>query len=207
MRIAVIGASGRSGRAAVTHALQAGHEVVAVVRTPAKAPEGPAVAQADARDSAALTAAISGADAVISCIGHVDGEHDATLLHDAADALLSAMAAADVRRLVAVSAAAAYVAGDDPLSRFVAKPLLERMLKGNNIDTRKMEDVIRASPTDWTLLRPSRLVPGDSDSDYRARIDQAVWWHYNTRFDTVGRAAVKALATPGWIDHAIFITG
>jgi putative NADH-flavin reductase len=206
MRVAVIGASGRTGRATAAHATAAGHQVVSVVRTPTTAPTGTAVAQAEARDVAALTAAISDADAVVSCIGHVAGEEDPTLLRDGATALIAAQDAAGVKRLVAVSAAAAYVAGDDPLSRFVAKPLLERMLKANNVDTRAMEEVVRTSSTAWTLLRPSRLVPGDGRPNYRRRIDQAVWWHYNTRFDTVGRAAVDALTNADWIGHALFIT-
>ena len=206
MRIAVLGASGRSGRATVQHALVAGHDVVSVVRNPAKAPEGTAVAQADGRDVAALTRALHGVDAVVSCIGHVSGQEDPSLLRDSAAALVSAASSAGVGRLVAVSAAAAYVAGDDPLSRFIAKPLLERMLKANNIDTRAMEDVIRSSGAEWTLLRPSRLVPGDGSANYRRRIDQAVWWHYNTRFDTVGRASVDALSHADWIGHAVFIT-
>jgi putative NADH-flavin reductase len=207
MRIAVIGASGRTGRATVTHALRAGHEVVSVVRNPARAPEGTVVATADARDATALTAAVSGADAVVTCLGQAAGEQDATLLREGAEALLAAMAAGGPSRLVAVSAAAAYVAGDDPVSRFVAKPLLERMLKANNVDTRAMEAVIRAGSTDWTLLRPARLIQGTSTADYRARIDKAVWWHYSTRFDTVGRAAVDSLTTPNWIRHAVFVTG
>jgi hypothetical protein len=33
-----------------------------------------------------------------------------------------------------------------------------------------------------------------------------VWWHYNTTFDTVGRAAVDAISKPGWAGHAVFIT-
>jgi putative NADH-flavin reductase len=206
MRVAVIGASGRTGQATVAHAMAVGHQVVSVVRTPSKAPTGTAVAQAEARDVAALTAAISDADAVVSCIGHIAGEENPTLLRDGAVALVEAQKAAGVKRLVAVSAAAAFVAGDDPLSRFVAKPVLERMLKANNIDTRAMEEVVRASPTDWTLLRPSRLGPGDGTSNYRRRIDRAVWWHYNTRFDTVGRAAVDALTNADWIGHALFIT-
>jgi putative NADH-flavin reductase len=206
MRVAVIGASGRTGQATVAHATATGHQVIAVVRTPAKAPPATTVAQADARDVAALTAAIRDADAVVSCIGRVEGEPDPTLLRDAAIALIAAQDAAGVRRLVAVSAAAAFVAGDDPLSRFVAKPLLERMLKANNVDTRAMEKVVRASSTSWTLLRPSRLVAGEGRPNYRRRIDQAVRWHYNTRFDTVGRAAVDALAQADWIGHALFIT-
>jgi uncharacterized protein YbjT (DUF2867 family) len=116
------------------------------------------------------------------------------------------MSAAKVRRLVAISAAGAYIQGDDPLSRFIAKPILARLFGAGFADTRAMERVIRASDTDWTLLRPSRLIPGENTGAYRAGIDRAVWWHYNTRFDTVGRTAVDALTTPAWVGHAIFTT-
>lgn len=206
MRVAVIGASGRTGRATVAHALAAGHDVVSFVRTPSSAPQGTTVVQVDVRDEAALAATLTGVDAVVSCIGHVASDRDSAVLHDGAVALTSAMASAGASRLVAVSAAAAYVAGDDPLSRFIAKPILERILKTNNEDTRAMETVIRASDTSWTLLRPSRLIPGDGAPGYRRRLDQSVWWRYNTRFDTVGRAAVDAIANPEWIGHAVFIT-
>ena len=206
MKIAVIGASGRCGRRTVTHALAAGHEVISVVRTPTSAPEGTQVAQADARDTDALTRAITGTDAVVSTLGHVEGDNDLTLLQDGATALVTAMRSAAVDRLVSISAAAAYVAGDDPLSRLVAKPILERVLKDNNVDTRAMEEVITASDLTWTTLRPGRLIDGDSRAHYRSRVDRSVWWHYSTRFDTVGRAAVDALERPEWERHTVFIT-
>jgi hypothetical protein len=34
-----------------------------------------------------------------------------------------------------------------------------------------------------------------------------VWWHYNTRFDTVGRAAVDALSRPECVRQAVYIRG
>jgi putative NADH-flavin reductase len=206
MRVAVIGASGRTGRAAVTHALAAGLDVVSVVRNLSSAPQGTTVAQADARDQEALAAGVKGADAVVSCLGHVASDQDPTVLRDGAAALVAAMVSVGVSRLVAVSAAGAYVAGDDPLSRFVAKPILDRVLRANNEDTRAMETVIRASDASWTLLRPSRLIAGTGRPGYRARIDASVWWHYNTKFDTVGRAAVDAISKPDWAGHAVFIT-
>jgi putative NADH-flavin reductase len=207
MRVAVIGASGRTGRTTVAHALAEGHEVVAVVRDATRAPEGATVRIADARDRAALTAALDGCDAVVSCLGHVPGADDPTILSEGASALLDAMSAAKVSRLVAISAAGAYVEGDDPLSRYLAKPIVARLFGAAFEDTRAMETLIRASGTEWTLLRPSRLIPGETTKPYRAGIDRAVWWHYNTRFDTVGRAAVDALTTNAWVDHAVFITG
>jgi putative NADH-flavin reductase len=209
MRIAVLGASGRSGAATVARAIAAGHEVVSVVRTAATAPAGTTVRVADARDVAGLAAAIRGADAVISCLGHPrakTAQPDRSVLNDGAVALLSAMTTAQVSRLVAISAAGAYVQGDDPLSRFIAKPIIARAFGGSFVDTRAMEDVIRASALQWTILRPSRLIPGTSRANYRFGVDTAVWWHYNTSFDTVGRAAIDALANPAWIDHALFIT-
>ena len=206
MRVAVIGASGRSGRATVIRALGAGHEVVAVVRTAASAPAGATVTVADARDVAALTAAVTGADAVITTLGHVKDSGDTTILHDGVVALMAAMSATGIGRLVAVSAAGAYVQGDDPLSRYIAKPLVARLFGGAFADTRLMEGAIRASDLDWRILRPSRLVAGTSGTTYRAGVDTAVKWHYNTRFDTVGRAAVDALTAPAWSRHAVFIT-
>jgi putative NADH-flavin reductase len=206
MRVAVIGASGRTGKTTVARALAAGHDVVAVVRTASSAPDGAVVKIADARDVDALTNALTGCDAVVTCLGHVAGADDPTILAEGAAALLEAMAAANVTRVVAISAAGAYLQGDDPLSRFVAKPIVARFFGAAFADTRAMEDLLGASNAEWTALRPSRLVPGESTKPYRAGIDRAIWWHYNTRFDTVGRAAVDALTTPAWIRHAVFIT-
>jgi putative NADH-flavin reductase len=106
MRAAVIGASGRTGRATVRYALAAGLDVVSVVRSPSSAPEGTTAAQADARDREALAAGVKG-DAVVSCLGHVASDQDPTVLQDGATALAAAMASAGVPRLVAVSAAGA----------------------------------------------------------------------------------------------------
>ena len=72
MKIALIGASGRTGRIVVTDALARGHQVVAVTRADgASEPDDDKLinARADARDVDALKRALVGADAVVSALG------------------------------------------------------------------------------------------------------------------------------------------
>jgi uncharacterized protein YbjT (DUF2867 family) len=78
MRIAVLGATGQTGRQLVAQALARGHEVVAVCREPARLalPVTPSLtlARADARRGGELRAALAGVDAVVSALGNVRGQ-------------------------------------------------------------------------------------------------------------------------------------
>lgn len=64
MRITVFGATGRIGAAAVEQALEAGHKVVAVVRT---------TAQYEVKHPALEVVKVSGLTAAAELIGAVDG--------------------------------------------------------------------------------------------------------------------------------------
>ena len=205
MRIAVLGASGRTGSVVVTRALEQHHEVVAVVRSPSRAPQNTTPVIADALDATALAEGFAGVNAIISCVGHVKGQGDGTLLASSATAVLGAMAASGVRRLIVVSASGAFVGGDDPLTRFIAKPLLNRILRENMDDTRAMETVLRSSDVDWTALRPSQLVDKPGKANYRSRIELSLPWGFQTSYNTVARAALDALTRPDWARHAVSI--
>ena len=72
MKIAVIGANGRTGRIVVKDALARGHQVVAVTRADGVTEQDDDKlinARADVRDADALKRALVGADAVISALG------------------------------------------------------------------------------------------------------------------------------------------
>ena len=105
MKVLVLGASGRVGRAVVTEALAAGHAVIAVARTPAKLSLPPnaalTVVQGDAYDAVSFDAAVATArpDAVISTLGHVKGSPP-DLLRVALRNATDACAKHGVRRLV-----------------------------------------------------------------------------------------------------------
>jgi NADPH:quinone reductase-like Zn-dependent oxidoreductase len=71
MRVLIIGATGRIGRFATLRALDAGHDVRALVRDTedADVPEVVAVRAGDLRDPAAVMNALTDVDAVISAVG------------------------------------------------------------------------------------------------------------------------------------------
>lgn len=205
MKIAVVGASGRTGRELVRTATAAGHDVVAVVRDPSRLAEPPGeVRVADAADVAALTAAFQGVDAVASCLGPVPGE-SAHVLRDGITAVLAAMDRAGVHRLVAISASGWLVDGDDPLSRYVAKPILKRVLAEANADLEAMEQVIRASHVDWTIMRPPRLQDRPGKGRYKARRDGNVRWAWTIARPDLALAVLDALTDHTAVGRAISV--
>ena len=205
MKIAVVGASGRTGRELVRAAAAAGHEVVAVVRDPSRLPDPPGeVRVADVSDVGALTAAFQGVDAVASCLGPVAGE-SAHVLRDGITAVLAAMDGAGVRRLVAISASGWVVDGDDPLSRYVAKPILRLALAETNADLEAMERVIRASHVDWTIMRPPRLQDRPGTGRYKARRDGNVRWGWTIARPDLAQAMLDALLDDTAVGQAISV--
>jgi putative NADH-flavin reductase len=181
MKLTVFAATGRIGRQAVAQALAAGHDVTAVVRNPG-AMSGPVrVVRADlaAADPTALEAAVAGADAVLSGLGP-RSRADAGIAATGTRAIVAAMAATGVRRIVVVSAAPvstvaspgrpdrpAHDPGEGLVMRRVLTPLLRSAIRGVYDDLAGMEDVLRASGLDWTVVRPPRLTNGPLTGTYR----------------------------------------
>ncbi len=207
MRLTVFGATGGTGSAVVRQALAAGHDVVAVVRDPARltvpAGTGLGVVTADVMEPAQIEPAVKGSDAVVSALGPRKGG-PVTVLADSARSILTAMDDAGVRRLVAVSASGAFTEPTDTfVTRVVVKPLLQRLLRDAMADTRRMEGEIRASDTDWTLMRPPQLTNRPGRGRYRREIGQNVGRSI-ARAD-VADAILAALADPATIGHTVGI--
>jgi len=71
MKIAVVGATGATGRRVVTQALAQGHFVTAIARHPEQLSSADrlSLVQGDVLSTGGLTGTLDGAEAVISCIG------------------------------------------------------------------------------------------------------------------------------------------
>src|SRR5262245_52503142 len=105
IRLLVLGATGRTGLALLRQAGQRGYGVTAFVRSPEKLPElGPQVTvrKGDPRNAGDLQAALPGHDVIVSALGP-PGPGKSTILSDAAPAIVNAMRAAGVRRILVVS--------------------------------------------------------------------------------------------------------
>ncbi|MEU7025312.1 SDR family oxidoreductase [Streptomyces sp. NPDC046275] len=172
MKLTVFGATGGIGQEIVRQALDAGHEVTAVVRDPARFPvTGPRldVVRSDLSDPAALRPAVAGRDAVLSGLGARNRADAATgVATRLTRAVLRAMESTATRRLVVVSAAPV---GPVPEGQGVADKamlaIVNSVLKDVYTDLRAMEGELAASATDWTSVRPPKLTDKPVTGRYR----------------------------------------
>lgn len=171
MKIAVFGASGRTGRYVVEQALAAGNEVVAFVRTPAKLGiehERLSTVQGDVTDAAAVEKAVAGADAVISVLGPSDNSPYLKVSKGTRN-ILEAMKKHGVSRFVASTGAGIPDPNDSPK---VNNKLIDWLIKttSRNVydDMRQTVQIIRQSDQKWTIVRVPRLTDSPKTGQVRA---------------------------------------
>ena len=109
MRLFLVGATGKTGLALIDQALARGHRVTAFVRSPLKlvAREGLAIVKGDPLDAGDLGGALPGHDAVLSALGP-PGPFATTIAADGARAMVAAMRATSLRRLLVVGVAVLF---------------------------------------------------------------------------------------------------
>lgn len=159
MKIAVIAANGRSGKAFVQQALAAGHIVRAgVFGADMLAPHAHlTTVVCDATNPDNLTELLRGQDAVVSFIGHVK-DSPPRVQTEAMQALVPVMRTLGVTRVVSLTGTGVRFPGDDIT-------LLDRVLNlaVRIVDRPRVQDglehvrVLQESDTDWTVIRVLKL--------------------------------------------------
>jgi putative NADH-flavin reductase len=178
MKLTVFGASGRIGGELVRQGAAAGHDMTAVVRRGSAVtglPEHARLVEVDGIDDPdVLVPAIAGRDAVLSGLGP-RARRDAGVTAPMIRCLLGAMDRSDVRRILVVSAApvAAPHPDDSFVTRRVMWPLISRILRPVYVDLREVEhDLALSGTTEWTAVRPPRLVNREVTGRYRTAIGE-----------------------------------
>lgn len=168
MKVLLLGATGRTGRAVLQTALDAGHELVALVRDPARLSmqqhAGLSVIEGTPAIAADVSRALSGCDAVISTLNNNRASDapwskpvsPAGFMTGAMRNCVAAMTDQGVSRIVLLSAAGV---GDS----FSHVPWLFRwLIRHTNLrhtysDHETQEQVLTGSGLEWTIARPVGL--------------------------------------------------
>lgn len=165
MRLTILGGSGGCGRQLVRQALERGHEVTTLVRPSSKleAADGVEVLRGSLDDAAFLREGIRGRDAVLSGLGlRMPGiapwakAEDPDFLDRSTPALIEAMKAEGVERLVVVSAAGAgdsYPHVPGVFKAFIKLSALRKVYPA----LERMENRMLASGLDVCICRPTGL--------------------------------------------------
>jgi uncharacterized protein YbjT (DUF2867 family) len=208
MKLTVFGATGGIGRQVVSQAVHSGHDVTAVVRDPVRLgvthPALEVITVPGLTDPDLLLPALHGSDAVISGVGP-RGRRDGPVASTATRGILSAMARGDVRRFVLVSAVpvGAVPAGESFVNRRILLPVVRTVLKDLYADLAIMERAVAGSGTDWTVVRPPRLVNRPLSGRYRTAVGGNVARGYAISRADVAHAMLAALGDPATVGQFV----
>ncbi len=163
MKVLVVGAAGKTGRAVVERAVAEGHEVTAFVHSTASFDPGVQVRAGDASDMTAIAAALEGQDAVIDTVGGKTPYRRTTLEADVAAGIVVAMQRLGVRRLVVTSSVGVgdSTAHTPPTVRLV----VATYLRGSTADKTAMESIVHDSGLDFVITRPAVLTDEPATGD------------------------------------------
>ena len=168
MRIAVLGATGRTGVLVLEGALQRGHQVRVLVRDRAKAQrllpvddEHLAVHQGDATDAGAIDELLAEVEGVVDVTGPVKGGPK-DLRRQVTRALLPSMQRQGVRRLLLLTGAGVRVEGDRPKAADRAIRGVMRLAQPAILDDGQAAvAAVTGSELAWTVVRVPRLTDGE----------------------------------------------
>ena len=187
LKILVVGAGGKTGRAVVQQAVAAGHEVTAFVHSAADYDvKNVRVIEGDATKSDDMDKAVAGQDAVVDTIGGKTPYKTTTLEASAAKTIIASMQRQSVKRLIVTSMLGE---GDSTENApFYERLLVKTFLRGADKDKANMEAAVETSDLDWVIVRPAILTDDEAtgvirifeaDSDEKAhkisRADVAAW--------------------------------
>ncbi len=204
MKVLVIGAAGKTGRAVTEKALAAGHQVTAFVR---KADQyetsNVRVVEGDATDRIAMDEAVLGQDAVVDTIGGKTPWTSTMIEEHAATTIIASMRRHNVRRLVVVS----MIGEGDSAANI---PIYERfliptLLRGIQKDKAAMESAVEVSGLDWIIVRPPFL--SDDSATGKVRVFNAETGekaHWLTRAD-LAYFMIAQISSDEYVNQAVTV--
>jgi putative NADH-flavin reductase len=171
MRIAIFGATGKTGILTVYQALDKGHVVTAFARDPSRVTithKNITIIQGDILDYEKVKLAVEGQDAVISTLGY-DKNRKNTILSEGTGNIIRAMNEFRVKRFICMSAAGIFKNDAGFLFGRIIIPLFLNQVYEDKI--RQME-IIKQSDLEWVIIRPTSLTDAPKTGSYKITADK-----------------------------------
>ncbi|HEX4007910.1 MAG TPA: SDR family oxidoreductase [Acidobacteriaceae bacterium] len=209
MRIVVFGASGGTGRELLRQGAALGHEITAFVRNPGSVTGGERlrVVVGDARDGQAVALAVDAQDAVMSALGS-RSLADATLLPESMTHILSAMREHSVRRMIVLGASGVWPGAEKRLSlaaRMFLRVIQSTVLKKPFASQRRMQELVRMSDTEWTVVQPPRLLNQPGKGTWRVDAEALPAGGTTIARADVATFMLEQLSSDEWVGRSPFV--
>ena len=206
MRIAVVGATGATGRRVIKHALAQGHFVTAVARHPERLSSADqlSLVRGDVLSPEGLTGAFEGVEAVISCIGPEKNLSPGTLMSVGVANILTECKRANVRRFIMQSGIGLSDGQElSHLSRFVVR-ISGRIFAAAVADKAIAERMMQKTGMEWVIVRPVALLDKAAKGRYTAgplaRVAVLIPLSFDDCADCLLRAATDE---PNWVGKIV----
>lgn len=185
MKVVVFGASGKVGSRVVELLLKEGHEVFAVVHNHDIFQGTPHlhVRKLDVHDAEKVAEVLEGADSVVSALSNW-GSKQGDVLASAMRAIVLAMDAQHVKRIVSLTGNAAFTPEDKPtFAQKAGRAMLQTIAPKVIADGEEHMAVLRSSDLDWTVLRSPVM-------NNRGKTTYVLSANISNPTDTINRQAV-----------------
>lgn len=216
-KVLVVGATGGTGRAAISELVRRGHRVTAFSRHAESLegmPESVTLMNGDATDPDDVERAVAGQDAVVITLGITENPLRVRLFGTARTPLdvrsagtrnvIAAMRKHGVRRLVVQSS---FGVGEtrDRL-RFIERLYFGLLLKPQIADTELQEHEVRNSGVDWVLAQPVHLTDDEDDAlPFASAEGQVRDWKISR--NGVARFLALAAQGPDYLGRSVALSG
>ena len=169
MKILIIGGTGGTGRQLIQQALEEGHQVTALVRSPEKIKIINAhlqIVKGNVLDHESVKRAVQGQEAVQSALGHKKFFIKTNILSEGTKNIIDAMEQYKVNRFICITSLGI---GDSrfKLGLYYTLFVIPFIVFFYFLDKEKQEKLIRNSRLDWTIVRPGQLTNGKRSGKYK----------------------------------------
>ena len=211
MKVAISGATGKTGLQLTGKALDRGHEVAALVRRPAKFRyrDRVRVIEGSVFDPVAVRRVVDGADVVLSALGQRSLGNE-QLLERAVPLILAAMQQTGVRRIIALGAAGtssdAFQCQPAPL-RWLIQGLFYRIVLKYPMASQKVQwNLLSASGLDWTIVMPPKLVNSRGRGKYCVYGNALAPYGLRIARADVADFMLQQIKNPEWVGKGVYIS-